>query len=121
MKRATRLIPNRAKGNPGRYPRSQLCLFPGKPDAFLLYLFDRSYLDADPLLASAFYQTYSYSRHFVSTCIRVCGYESTSLGIDANGQVTAVGYCPIGVDVDRVIADRCVEVDLPVLSLPLGR
>ncbi|KAK8869827.1 trehalose-phosphatase [Kwoniella newhampshirensis] len=55
------------------------------------------------------FQTYSYSRHFVSTCIRVCGYESTTGGVDANGQVTAVGYCPIGLDVKRVIHER----DLP--------
>lgn len=51
-------------------------------------------------------QTYSYSRHFTSSCIRVNGYESTSGGIDANGQVTAVAYCPIGVDADRVMHDR---------------
>jgi trehalose-6-phosphate synthase len=51
-------------------------------------------------------QTYSYSRHFISTCIRVCGYETTPGGVDANGQVTAVGYCPIGVDVERVMSDR---------------
>jgi trehalose 6-phosphate synthase/phosphatase len=29
------------------------------------------------------FQTYSYLRHFTSTCIRVCGYESTARGIDA--------------------------------------
>ena len=52
------------------------------------------------------FQTYSYSRHFASTCIRVCGYESTPGGIDANGQVTAIAYCPIGIDVSRVTADR---------------
>ncbi|KAJ9118440.1 hypothetical protein QFC24_006271 [Naganishia onofrii] len=52
------------------------------------------------------FQTYSYSRHFTSTCIRVCGYESTAGGIDANGQVTAVSYCPIGVDAQRVMQDR---------------
>ncbi|KIR26908.1 trehalose-phosphatase [Cryptococcus deuterogattii 99/473] len=52
------------------------------------------------------FQTYSYSRHFVSTCIRVCGYESTPGGVDANGQVTAVGYCPIGIDIKRVVHDR---------------
>jgi trehalose 6-phosphate synthase/phosphatase len=52
------------------------------------------------------FQTYSYSRHFVSTCIRVCGFESTPGGIDANGSVTAVGYCPIGIDVKRVSHDR---------------
>ncbi|WVQ78101.1 trehalose-phosphatase [Cryptococcus sp. DSM 104549] len=52
------------------------------------------------------FQTYSYSRHFVSTCIRVCGYESTQGGVDANGQVTAVQYCPIGLDIKRVMYER---------------
>ncbi len=52
------------------------------------------------------FQTYSYSRHFISTCIRVCGYESSPGGVEASGQVTAVGYCPIGVDVERVMSDR---------------
>ena len=52
------------------------------------------------------FQTYSYSRHFVSTCIRVCGFESTQGGVDANGVVTAVGYCPIGIDIKRVSHDR---------------
>lgn len=62
----------------------------------------------DGMLGANFvcFQTYSYSRHFSSTCIRVCGYESASGGIDANGQVTAIGYCPIGVDVGRVMKDR---------------
>lgn len=52
------------------------------------------------------FQTYSYSRHFKSTCIRVSAFESTPSGINAHGRVTSVGYCPIGVDVDRVIMDR---------------
>lgn len=52
------------------------------------------------------FQTYSYSRHFVSTCIRVCGFESITGGVDANGSVTAVGYCPIGIDIKRVSHDR---------------
>ena len=52
------------------------------------------------------FQTYSYSRHFVSTCIRVCGYESNAAGVEANGSITAVGYCPIGIDIKRVSQDR---------------
>ncbi|WVW83110.1 trehalose-phosphatase [Kwoniella bestiolae CBS 10118] len=62
------------------------------------------------------FQTYSYSRHFVSTCIRVCGYESTPGGVDANGQVTAVGYCPIGLDVKRVIHDRELPGVIPKME-----
>ncbi|KAL7277126.1 hypothetical protein ACG7TL_008971 [Trametes sanguinea] len=52
------------------------------------------------------FQTYSYSRHFTSSCVRVCGYEVTSRGgIDVQGHVTAIGYCPVGVDADRVAKD----------------
>ena len=52
------------------------------------------------------FQTYSYSRHFTSSCIRVCGYEVTSRGgIDVQGHVAAIGYCPVGVDADRVAKD----------------
>lgn len=52
------------------------------------------------------FQTYSYSRHFTSCCIRVCGYEVTARGgIDVQGYVAAIGYCPVGVDADRVAKD----------------
>ncbi|KAI0641353.1 trehalose 6-phosphate phosphatase [Trametes meyenii] len=52
------------------------------------------------------FQTYSYSRHFTSSCIRVCGYEVTARGgIDVQGHVSAIGYCPVGVDADRVAKD----------------
>ncbi|KAJ6470507.1 glycosyltransferase family 20-domain-containing protein [Mycena sanguinolenta] len=48
------------------------------------------------------FQTYSYSRHLTSTCIRVCGYETTPRGIDAEGHVTAITHCP---DAERVGRD----------------
>ncbi|KAH9916960.1 trehalose 6-phosphate phosphatase [Epithele typhae] len=52
------------------------------------------------------FQTYSYSRHFTSSCIRVCGYEVTSRGgIDVQGHVAAISYSPVGVDADRVAKD----------------
>jgi len=51
------------------------------------------------------FQTYSYSRHFTSTCIRVCGYEATSRGIDVDGRVTVVSHCPVGIDAERVSKD----------------
>ncbi|KAF6764435.1 trehalose-6-phosphate phosphatase [Ephemerocybe angulata] len=51
------------------------------------------------------FQTYSYVRHFISTCIRVCGYEANSRGIDVDGHVTAVMHCPVGIDADRVARD----------------
>ncbi|KAJ7701179.1 glycosyltransferase family 20 protein [Mycena rosella] len=51
------------------------------------------------------FQTYSYSRHFTSTCVRVCGYETGARGIDKEGHVTAVTHCPVGVDAERVARD----------------
>ncbi|KAG6864335.1 hypothetical protein C0991_010367 [Blastosporella zonata] len=51
------------------------------------------------------FQTYSYSRHFTSTCVRVCGYETTPRGIDVEGHVTSVMHCPVGVDAARVGRD----------------
>ncbi|KAJ7064761.1 trehalose 6-phosphate phosphatase [Mycena amicta] len=51
------------------------------------------------------FQTYSYSRHFISTCIRVCGYENTPRGIDVEGHITAISHCPVGVDAERVGRD----------------
>ena len=53
------------------------------------------------------FQTYSYARHFTSTCVRVCGYETTprGMGIDVEGHITAVMHCPVGVDALRVGRD----------------
>jgi trehalose 6-phosphate synthase/phosphatase len=51
------------------------------------------------------FQTYAYARHFSSSCIRVCGYESASTGIDVKGALTTVMHCPVGVDAARVERD----------------
>jgi trehalose 6-phosphate synthase/phosphatase len=51
------------------------------------------------------FQTYSYSRHFTSSCVRVCGYEVAARGIDVQGHVTSVMHTPVGVDADRVSRD----------------
>ena len=52
------------------------------------------------------FQTYSYSRHFTSSCVRLCGYEITAAGgIDVAGHVASIAYCPVGVDADRVAKD----------------
>lgn len=63
------------------------------------------------------FQTYSYTRHFASTCVRVCGYETTSRGIDVEGHLTAVSHCPVGVDAERVARDTYVRI--PTLNLKL--
>ncbi|CAE6386385.1 hypothetical protein RSOLAG1IB_02540 [Rhizoctonia solani AG-1 IB] len=51
------------------------------------------------------FQTYSYSRHFASTCIRVCGYEAAPLGIDVHGALVAISHSPVGIDAVRVERD----------------
>lgn len=53
------------------------------------------------------FQTYSYSRHFASSCVRVCGYESAmgGNGVDVSGQVVEIMHCPVGVDAARVTND----------------
>ncbi|KAI7848536.1 glycosyltransferase family 20-domain-containing protein [Circinella umbellata] len=48
------------------------------------------------------FQTYSYARHFISSCTRVLGYESTLVGVNANAHQVSVGTFPIGIDIDRV-------------------
>lgn len=53
------------------------------------------------------FQTYSYGRHFLSSCVRVCGYEALEggIGVDADGSITSVAYCPIGIDAERTERD----------------
>jgi trehalose 6-phosphate synthase/phosphatase len=59
------------------------------------------------------FQTYSYGRHFTSSCVRVCGYEiSPGRGIDVAGHVTSIMHCPVGVDASRVAKDTCVSGQL---------
>ncbi|KAH8082822.1 trehalose 6-phosphate phosphatase [Cristinia sonorae] len=63
------------------------------------------------------FQTYSYSRHFTSSCVRVCGYEINSKGgIDVQGHVSSIAYCPVGVDADRVAQDLNRPGILPKLE-----
>lgn len=51
------------------------------------------------------FQTYSYSRHFASTCVRVCGYESNKGRIEGEGHSTSIMHCPVGIDAERVARD----------------
>lgn len=66
------------------------------------------------LQLTSFSQTYAYSRHFASTCTRVCGYEIVSRGVDVQGHVAAIGHCAVGIDADRVAKDACVLTFLVV-------
>ncbi|ORY55738.1 family 20 glycosyltransferase [Leucosporidium creatinivorum] len=52
------------------------------------------------------FQTHSYARHFLSSCVRVMGYEAGSGGVDAKGSITRIAHCPIGIDVENVELDR---------------
>lgn len=44
------------------------------------------------------FQSYSYSRHFVSCCTRILGFPSDISGVDAYGAKVTVGVFPIGID-----------------------
>ncbi|KAI7862975.1 glycosyltransferase family 20-domain-containing protein [Spinellus fusiger] len=52
------------------------------------------------------FQTYANARHFISSCTRVLGYESTPDGVNCNGHHCYVGTFPIGIDTDSVDAQR---------------
>jgi trehalose-6-phosphate synthase len=52
------------------------------------------------------FQTYSYARHFISSCTRVLGLESSPKGVDFKGSPVSVGIFPIGIDVQRVESYR---------------
>lgn len=64
------------------------------------------------------FQTYSYGRHFISSCVRVCGYEALEggIGVDAKGNITNIAYCPIGIDSDHIEADRASKSVLPKIE-----
>jgi len=48
------------------------------------------------------FQIYSYSRHFISSCTRVLGLESTPTGMEYNGRTVSVEIFTIGIDVERI-------------------
>lgn len=52
------------------------------------------------------FQTHSYARHFLSSCVRVMGYEAGAECVDAKGSITRIAHCPIGIDYDNVELDR---------------
>ncbi|KAJ3049258.1 threalose-6-phosphate phosphatase [Rhizophlyctis rosea] len=52
------------------------------------------------------FQTYSYARHFISSCTRVLGLESSPKGVDYGGSLVNVEIFPIGIDVGRVLERR---------------
>ena len=49
------------------------------------------------------FQNRSYARHFISSCVRISGFEVQGASVESyHGRVTHVSYNPIGIDVARV-------------------
>jgi trehalose 6-phosphate synthase/phosphatase len=51
------------------------------------------------------FQSYAYAKHFISSCTRVLGFESSGNGVDAYGAHVAVEVFPIGIDAAKVEHD----------------
>jgi len=50
------------------------------------------------------FHTYDYARHFLSSCTRVLGLESTLNGVNYEGRFIPVTIHPVGIDVDKFLA-----------------
>lgn len=69
------------------------------------------------------FQTWSYGRHFLSSCVRVMGYETSSDGmghVNHNGSITHIRHCPIGIDAERCDQDRKKEGVKPKMDALRG-
>lgn len=44
------------------------------------------------------FHTYDYARHFLSSCARILGLQTTPNGIEFQGKIVTVGAFPIGID-----------------------
>ncbi|RVD89325.1 uncharacterized protein DFL_000338 [Arthrobotrys flagrans] len=51
------------------------------------------------------FQSFAYAKHFISSCTRVLGLESSGNGVDAYGAHVAVDVFPIGIDAAKVGKD----------------
>lgn len=56
------------------------------------------------------FQNYSFARHFVSSCTRVIGLESTSQGVEYQGSSVTVAIAPVGINVEE-IESICLSQD----------
>lgn len=65
------------------------------------------------------FQSFSYSRHFVSCCTRILGFPSDIAGVEAYGSKVTVGVFPIGIDAAGVekLAFGRPEIDENVAGL----
>ncbi|SOV02154.1 related to trehalose-6-phosphate phosphatase [Ustilago sp. UG-2017a] len=65
----------------------------------------------------ACFQAFSYSRHFLSSCVRVCGFEASSNAVESpNGHVTNITYNPIGIDSVKIAKDSSSPGVLPKIE-----
>ncbi|CAO3600646.1 unnamed protein product [Absidia cylindrospora] len=62
------------------------------------------------------FQTYANSRHFISNCTRLLGFESTPDGVNWEGHFCRVGTFPIGIDVDDVELKRSSPQVMPKIQ-----
>jgi trehalose 6-phosphate synthase/phosphatase len=65
------------------------------------------------------FQAHGYSRHFVSCCTRILGFNSDITGVDAYGARVTVGVFPIGIDaagVEKLAFDNPI-IDEQVVAL----
>lgn len=65
------------------------------------------------------FQTYGYSRHFTSSCLRILGADTTSRGVDNAGMLVDVVVQPIGIDPEamrRIAAHEAVKQRAAVLK-----
>lgn len=65
----------------------------------------------------ACFQAFSYSRHFLSSCIRVCGFDASYNAVESqDGQVTSISYNPIGIDAAKFSKDVMSPGVLPKIE-----
>jgi len=62
------------------------------------------------------FHTYDYARHFLSSCTRVLGLETTLNGVNFEGRFVPVTIHPVGIDVDKFLAQLDEPETLSVIS-----
>jgi trehalose-6-phosphate synthase len=62
------------------------------------------------------FQTYTFVRHFIQTCSRILGYDSTPKSIVMDNTVVSVGIFPIGIDLAALNQHRYARYSILVLT-----
>ena len=47
------------------------------------------------------FHTYDYARHFLTSCTRILGSNTSPTSVDFNGRIVKVGAYPIGVEPEK--------------------